>query len=164
MGILFWLWAFNTNSKLTKSNDLQEQNNRLLEQIRRNSLTPAERADEDAAHARKAALQAAEEKLQEERKWRILGWTFVIVVIAVVATATYWHTAQERTTTTYAGQAASYTVVEATPTPAAQPEARVRVIPPPPIARRAELVRRTHHRYFADDNAPEIHAANRSSE
>jgi hypothetical protein len=43
------LWRNNRQQRHT--NDLLEQNNQLLEQIRRNTLTPAQRAAEDAAEA-----------------------------------------------------------------------------------------------------------------
>ncbi len=58
------LWCNNRQQRRT--NDLLEQNNQLLEKIRRLQLTPAERAKEDAqraaAHARLAAERARDIK------------------------------------------------------------------------------------------------------
>jgi hypothetical protein len=57
------------NSALQQQhNALLQQQNELLEQIRRNQLTPAQRAAEDALRARKAMLLAAEAQLAAEKR------------------------------------------------------------------------------------------------
>jgi hypothetical protein len=64
-----------------QTNDLMEQNNQLLEQIRRMQLTPAQRAREDALRAAEAQL-AAERRKQTIRCVLILSAiVFCLVVL-----------------------------------------------------------------------------------
>jgi phage-related minor tail protein len=93
----FWTWrnTCETNEQLRRQNtmlvqQLQEQT-RLLEQIRRNSLTPAERAAEDAAqlaakHA--AAKKIAEQKARDIKSVKIFATVLLtgILFLSVIAT------------------------------------------------------------------------------
>jgi hypothetical protein len=69
---LFGWWVLSnqdeTNEKLQCANDLQQQNNQLLEQIRRLQLTPEQRAAEDKQREQLAARREAEAQLAQERE------------------------------------------------------------------------------------------------
>jgi hypothetical protein len=129
--IAVWqLWSNNrqqrhTNDLLAQNNALQQQNNYLLEQIRRNSLTPAQRAAEDAQRAREAVLRAAQAQLEAERKKkfdRFLFWAMCCLVILGIAGFMMAGSHTQANTPALAAQNASYTAVESTPVPVPRAE------------------------------------------
>jgi hypothetical protein len=76
-----------TNKELQRLGELQQQNNALLEQIRRMQLTPAQRAAEDQQRARLKILHAAEAQLAREREHTayFLILCFLTMVIGFIA-------------------------------------------------------------------------------
>jgi hypothetical protein len=78
--MMFWGWFLNSTQR-NKTNNLLEQNNQLLEQIRRQGLTPAERAAEDAQ--RKAKLAA--EKARREAQDKAVGLALLLLVAILFA-------------------------------------------------------------------------------
>jgi hypothetical protein len=76
-----------TNRILEENAELANQTNQLLEQIRRQQLTPAERTREDQQRARAKVLRAAEEQLEREQQHTIGFWAlfFLTAVIGLFA-------------------------------------------------------------------------------
>jgi hypothetical protein len=109
-----------TNDLLAQNNALQAQNNALLEQIRRNSLTPAQRAAEDQQRARLAALRAAEEQLETERQNKIIKWCVIAVSVVVLLAVIFSSMTTHARTEVFAPDAPA--VSDATPTPSIAPE------------------------------------------
>jgi hypothetical protein len=72
------LWRNNRQQRQT--NDLLAQNNQLLEQIRRNTLTPAQRAAED--HQR--ALDDAADAAREKENLKLVGLILLVIGLVVL--------------------------------------------------------------------------------
>jgi UDP:flavonoid glycosyltransferase YjiC (YdhE family) len=125
--VSFWQflewWQLNDlRCQQQQTNDLMEQNNQLLEKIRRMQLTPAQRAREDVLRAAEAQLATEKEKKTTQRFYLI--WSLILVVCISLATWTGWASQPHPTTTAY--------LEGPSPTPTVQAQ--------PDYAPRAELV------------------------
>jgi hypothetical protein len=146
----FWGWAnafghWRTQKRINESNALLAENNALLEKIRRQLLTPAERAAEDAA--RRAAQAAAEAKRKAQLKTDLwvaaivvaIGTFFIVGACMHAAASSQMPTVQSVTEPQPTPASEVQTVVEPQPSPTPVPAQ-------PPAAQIAEPANKHHHR------------------
>jgi CHASE3 domain sensor protein len=85
----FWMMAMVADVVTRRTNKAIERTNQLLEKIRKQGLSPAERAAEDAA---RAAVKAAQERraAQEMAIFKV-GMVVVAVLIAICLFVSQWN-------------------------------------------------------------------------
>jgi hypothetical protein len=153
-GILTVANQWGTNRRLDENNEALAENNRLLEKIRRQLLTPAERAAEDKARA--VAKAAAEARRKRENKMILISGLGVLVFICILS---YAHPGTQTPITPEPApvqvEQPTQRIESASPQPdpplerhleiQAQQAGQSDYLPEAPV-RRAQLVR-THHRH-----------------